>query len=295
MNIDLSINNARTIIVTEGLNDNKSESFEHLRIKRFLLENLPENNDIKEIKEELALGNRIADIYLKLASGKEVVIEIQHSKIIEEDLIVRTKDYTNMGYHTLWLLNGTSHDRHSRIDEIFASKAEIFLHSIYKGRVYFLNALKFEGITSSVYPLHYTYLQEVRKARIGGYSYFRRSPTGRRLIPGIMPSLEIAVFRHKGYKLARFTDQNVKKQCLELISRALNDQDEILGALKEVGQALSPREKFLTFLMSEFQPKFGFHLIYNILRQLKAIEKTDFSYLLKVHKHLRKPRIQPVK
>jgi hypothetical protein len=36
-------------------------------------------------------------------------------------------------------------------------------------------------------------------------------------------------------------------------------------------------------------------LIYNILRQLKAIEKTDFSYLIRVHKHLRKHRIPLVK
>jgi competence CoiA-like predicted nuclease len=281
--------------VTEGLSDNKSESFEHLRIKRFLLENLPENNDIKEIKEEITLGNRIADVYVRLASGKEVVIEIQHSKIIEEDLIRRTRDYTDMGYHALWLLDGTSHERYPRIDEVFASKAELFLHRIYKGRVYFLNASKLEGITSSVYPLHYTFLQEVRKARNGGYSYFRRSPTSRSVVPGTVPSLELTVFKNRGFKLARFTDQNVKDQCLMSISNVLKDQDEILEALKEFGKDLPPKEKLLTFLMSEFQPKFGFHLIYNILRQLKAIEKKDFSYLLKVHKHLRKPQIQLVK
>jgi len=273
--------------VTEGLSDNKAESFEHLRIKRFLLENLPENNDIKEIKEELALGNRIADIYVRLSSAKEVVIEIQHSKIVEEDLIRRTKDYTDMGYHTLWLLDGTSHDRHPRIDEVFAMKAELFLHDIYKGRIYFLNASKFEGITSSVYPLHYTYLQELRKARNGGYSYFRRSPTGRSVVPGTVPSLELTTFRNRGFKLARFTDQNVKDQCLLSISKVLKAQDKILEALKEVGKDLSPKEKLLTFLMTELQSKFGFHLIYNILRQLKEIEKTDFSYLIKVHKHLK--------
>lgn len=180
--------------MTEGINDNKAESFEHLRIKKFLSENLTHNNDIREIKEELPLGDRIADIYVKLASGKEIVIEIQHSKILEEDLIQRTKDYTDMGYYTLWLLDRTSHDRYPRIDEVFASKAELFLHRIYKGRVYFLNAYKLEGITSSVYPLHYTYLQEVRKARNGGYSYFRRSSTSRSVIPGNVPSLEMTFF-----------------------------------------------------------------------------------------------------
>ena len=275
--------------MTEGIKENKSESFEHLRIKKFLSENLSQNNEIKEIKEELALENRIADIYVKLASGKEIVIEIQHSKIIKEDLIRRTKDYTDMGYYTLWLLDGTSHDRYPRIDEVFASKAELFLHGIYKGRIYFLNASKFEGITSSVYPLHYTYLQEVRKSRDGGYSYFRRSPKSRSVVPGILPSLELTTFRNSGFKLARFTDQNVKEQCLIIISKALENQAEVLEALEEVGKDLSPKEKLLTFVISEYESIFGFHLIYNTLRQLKAIEKPDFSHLLIVHKHLQKP------
>ena len=274
--------------MTEGIKDNKSESFEHLRIKKFLSENLSLNNDIVEIKEELPLGNRIADIYVKLASGKKVVIEIQHSKIVEEDLIQRTKDYTDMGYYTLWLLDGTSHDRHPLIDEVLVSKAELFLHGIYKGRVYFLNASKYEGILSSVYPLHYTYLQEVRKTRYGGYSYFRRSPTSRSLVPGIVSSLELITFRNKGFKLARLCDLNMKEQCQETMVLALQNQDIILETLKDVGMDATPKEKLLTFLLSEFEPKFGFHLIYNVLRQLKAIEKTDFTHLLKVHQHLQK-------
>jgi len=274
--------------MTEGIDDNKSESFEHLRIKKFLSENLSLNNDILEIKEEFPLGDRIADIYVKLASGKEVVIEIQHSKILEEDLIQRTKDYTEMGYYTLWLLDGLSHDRHPRIDEVFASKAELFLHGIYKGRVYFLNASKFEGIISSVYPLHYTYLQEVRKARHGGYSYFRRSPTSKSLVPGLVPSLELTTFRNKGFKLAGFHDPNVKEQCLETMILALQNQEKILGTLKTVGKDATPKEKLLVFIILEFEPKFGFHLIYNVLRQLKAINKTEFSYLLKIRETLNK-------
>jgi len=276
------------MILTEGIKDNRSESFEHLRIKKFLSENLSLNNDIKEIKEEVLLGNRVADIYIKFTNGKEVVIEIQHSKIVEEDLIERTKDYTDMGYYTLWLLDGTSHDRHPRIDEVFASKAELFLHNIYKGRVYFLNASKFEGITTSVYSLHYTYLQEVIMARHGEYSYFRRSSTHRSVVPGFLPSLELTTFRNQGLKLARFLDQNVKDQCLIAISRVLEDEDIVLEALKEVGKDLSLKKKVLIYLMVEFQPIYGFNMIYNTLRQLKAIEKTDFSYLLKVHKHLQK-------
>lgn len=88
--------------------------------------------------------------------------------------------------------------------------------------------------------------------------------------------------------MASFTDQNVKEQCLMVISKALEDQAEIVEAFEEVGKDLSPKEKLLTFMMSEYEPRFGFHLIYNTLRQLKAIEKTDFSHLLKVHKHLQK-------
>ena len=69
---------------------------------------------------------------------------------------------------------------------------------------------------------------------------------------------------------------------------ALKNQEMILETLKNVGMDATPKEKLLIFLISEFEPKFGFHLIYNVLRQLKAIEKTDFSHLLKVHQHLQK-------
>jgi len=80
----------------------------------------------------------------------------------------------------------------------------------------------------------------------------------------------------------------MKEQCQETMVLALQNQDIILETLKDVGMNATPKEKLLTFLLSEFEPKFGFHLIYNVLRQLKAIEKTDFTHLLKVHQHLQK-------
>ncbi|MHA1723601.1 MAG: hypothetical protein ACTSXH_02005 [Promethearchaeota archaeon] len=44
----------------------ESESFEHIRIKKFLLDNIPLDNDIIEIAEEKVFDTRRADLYFQL-------------------------------------------------------------------------------------------------------------------------------------------------------------------------------------------------------------------------------------
>ena len=84
-----------------------SETIDHLLIKNFLTDNIPLENDVKKIDQEIKIGNRIADIFIELTNVKKIVIEIQHSRISKADLIQRTKEYNEQGLHVLWILDGT--------------------------------------------------------------------------------------------------------------------------------------------------------------------------------------------
>ncbi|GAG59702.1 unnamed protein product, partial [marine sediment metagenome] len=77
-----------------SLHSTPAESYFHRTIKLLLYKNLYEN-DKSVVKRSLEkyLGNRYADVYLKLNTGKEIVVEVQNSKITVKDIIARTKDY----------------------------------------------------------------------------------------------------------------------------------------------------------------------------------------------------------
>jgi len=273
--------------VFEDLVKKESESFEHLRIKNYLSENVPLNNTVETIREECFLGVRRADIYFKLTSGKEIVIEIQHSKISVSDLMQRTKDYNDMGYHVLWILNGASHDRYpQRADAVRISRAEKFLHELYKKRVYYMNATKM-GLQTSVYPLHFTNFRE-QKTLSSGFVYFRTSKTLRSVIPGEIPSLKFKIFRNLKYKLARFTDLSVRKQCVDALDNFLNNYNDDLSNLIRKGAKMELKKKLLFVIVAKFEPQFGLYLLYNVLKYLKVVKKEDFLYLLTIQQYLHK-------
>ena len=86
---------------------NEAESFEHLRIKDHFYTFLPLDNKIEVLKKEYPIGDRIADIYCKLSTGKKIVVEIQHSMILVKDLIQRTKEYNENNCFVLWAVSYT--------------------------------------------------------------------------------------------------------------------------------------------------------------------------------------------
>jgi competence CoiA-like predicted nuclease len=54
-------------------------------------------------KMEYRVGNRIADVYVKRASGERWVFEIQDARITPQEIYQRTKDYSEMGLSVQWL------------------------------------------------------------------------------------------------------------------------------------------------------------------------------------------------
>ena len=48
-----------------------SETIDHLLIKNFLTDNIPLENDVKKIDQEIKIGNRIADIFIEKSLKKK--------------------------------------------------------------------------------------------------------------------------------------------------------------------------------------------------------------------------------
>ena len=256
-------------VVTEDSFKNYSESTQHLLIKKFFRDNIPSENDVKDIREEVMVGNRIADVLVELINGNQVAIEIQHSKISEFDIIQRTKDYGKEGCHVLWILNGESHYRYPKMElSVVELKAEKYLQRMYKGRVYYANASEL-GMKSGVYPIHFCRVQE----KVYGYygmTYFRQSKSKRSVIPGVIPSLKLVLYRHMGFKLGKFTDKNVRRECIELLKKFLTPFEDFT-------------DEVLYDILSTYKDRFGLFLLYECLKYLKVMDKKQFPKMFNFH------------
>ncbi|NVM17016.1 MAG: hypothetical protein HWN80_04820 [Candidatus Lokiarchaeota archaeon] len=264
----------------------QSESFEHLRIKEFFYENIPLDNDIDVIKKEYPIGNRKADIYCKLADGKEIVVEIQHSMILTKDLLQRTKEYNENGCYVLWVFNGSSFERYPKIeDNIPYLSFEKCSHMLYRGRVYYINMTKY-GIYSPVYSLHFANYYEKKSANYG-FCYYRKSTNKKSVIPSDIPSLTFKTFKSKGYKLAGFYDENIRKRCVKEITQFLIDYGNIDKEINDI-KKLNPHQKKNFIIIAIYGQKYGLHLIYNVLNYLKIVSREDFRYLRMTYQYLNK-------
>ena len=255
----------------------ESESFEHIKIKDFFYDNLPLDNNIKAIKLEHSIGNRIADVYCMLENGKEVVIEIQHSMILSKDLLQRTKEYNEHNCYVLWVFNGCSFERLPKIeDEIRILGFERSSHILYRGRVYYINMMK-TGVHSPVYPLHFSNYYE-HKMSDYGFRYYKKSKTKKSVVPSEIPSLKLKLFKNKGYKLAGFHDDNIRKTCTKLLNQFLIDYENVEEKVKKVKKMKSHQKK-LFIIIAMFGQQFGLYTIFDVLRRLKVVSKEDFQYM----------------
>ena len=263
-----------------------SESFEHLRIKEYLYENIPLDNEIDIIIKEHPIGNRIADIYCKLVNGKEIVVEIQHSVILAKDLLQRTKEYNEHNCFVLWVFNGSSFERLPKIeDNISFLSFEKCSHMLYRGRVYYINMTKY-GIYSPVYPLHFANFYEKKISKYG-FRYYRKSSNKKSVIPSIIPTLNFKMFKNKGYKLAGFYDENIRKKCIEEIKQFLIEYANIDEEIKYI-KKINPHQKKLFIIVAIYGQQYGLHLIYNVLSYLKVVSKEDFRYMSITNQYLNK-------
>ncbi len=256
-----------------------SETIGHLLIKKFFYDNIPLVNDVKLIDQEIKVGNRVADVYIELKNGKKVIIEIQHSKISKASLIQRTREYNQEGFHVLWVLDGEGpYDRTPKNrDVVFISSSEIELQSLYKGRVYYINAAE-DGIKAPVYALHFSaYFQ--KKISTNGIKYYKKSKNKNSTILGKIPSLKLTLFRYKGFKLARFLDENIRIKCTSEVLQFL-DNIAAYRIIKPVKAKKNfPDGLLLGTLIRKFVNQYGLYLLFDVLKHLKILRIKDARYM----------------
>ena len=147
-----------------ALKGSSSESRDHKAMKYILLNEITKHDLlIKEKTTEKYFGNRFADIYFRMRNGTKIAVEVQNSAISVNEIKNRMNDYNKKGVHVLWILNGEGKccfAPKQLIDQtrVKISPAEIFIHRIYGGRVYYIKLKEKKKKISffQVYGLHFS-------------------------------------------------------------------------------------------------------------------------------------------
>lgn len=250
-----------------------AESHTHKKIKLLLYNQIHKNNNIIVQRSlEKYFGNRIADIYFKLKTGQEIVVEIQNSKISVNEIINRTKDYNKKGLFILWILHGKGKctaspkfPRDGKATKI--SPAEKFLHQMYGGRVYYMNILfhKNNPLISVPFALHFSKLIKKKKNRMFKTRYdfyFYRNSNYIKI-----PNMNLLCTEFLGYKIARFYDKNLKSTLKE----------EILRYYHTKYYKTNKERALLEQIIKNFKKKYGVYLILNALIELSYKKKIEFN------------------
>ena len=250
-----------------------AESYFHKAIKLLLYKYIYENDKSVIIRSlEKHLGNRFADVYFKLDTGEEVVVEVQNSKISIKEIIKRNKDYNQKGIYILWILYGEGncvaspkYPVDTKCTKI--SLAENFLHRMYGGRVYYvnLNILKNKTSLRTPFALHFSKLLNKKKrglfkTRYDSY-YFRDSNYTE------IPSWNLLCTEFSGYKIARFYDKNLKNVLKKKIINIYYLKNKKAG----YGE-----NRLLKAILNFFKKKYGKYMIYNAIFELVNEKKIDF-------------------
>ncbi|MFX0002855.1 MAG: competence protein CoiA family protein [Candidatus Hodarchaeota archaeon] len=257
------------------------ETIEHKTMKVYWYVMFPKFNQIYSKKIEYTIGDQIADVYFELKDGKKVVIECQNSQISKRKLIERTKNYTNKDIYTLWIFNGhgtcVSDEKNPRNNnKVGVLGMEKRVHSLYGGRVYYMN-VSGRKIINSPYVLHLSPFFEHKKSDYNYLGYNKYYKDKRSTILGKIPNYKIICLDVKGYKLARFTDKHLSTLCTE----------DIISCIKEIcqkhllkGKELNDTLKIpLTKIISKLKHKYGFHLPYLLLKKSQKIKKINIENL----------------
>ena len=255
-----------------SLEGSSSESRVHKVMKHFLLNEIAKHNVlIKEKTVEKYFGNHFADIYFRMRNGNEIVVEVQNSAISVNEIKNRMNDYNTKGIHVLWILNGDGKccfSPRQPIDQNRAkmSPAEIFLHRIYGGRVYYLKLKekKKKETFFQLYGLHFSKTLRKRyrgmfKTRYG--NFFIRDTHVIKII-----DLKILNIDFSGYKIARFYDKNFRNQCeLELSSSIQKSK------LAEIDK------RTLRKILKKYKRKFGKFTLFYCLIHLQDSNKCKIN------------------
>ncbi|OGP68524.1 MAG: hypothetical protein A2031_06420 [Deltaproteobacteria bacterium RBG_19FT_COMBO_43_11] len=137
------------------------ESQKHYKVKRLIYTALSKHDNCHKCDIERPLDGVRPDISLYIGKTP-VAIEIQKSNIDLNDILRRTKQYTKLGIHLLWVSPDNMPNSLSFVEDediyIWRPKEwQKFLHAMYFGRIYFWQHDAF------VMPIHlnqYEYYKE---------------------------------------------------------------------------------------------------------------------------------------
>ncbi len=258
------------------------ETIEHKTMKAFWYLMFPKFNSISTKKLEYKIGDQIADVYFELRNGKKVVIECQNSQISKRKLIERTKKYTHKNIYVLWIFNGlgtcVSNKKNPRNEnEIGVLGMEKRVHSLYIGRVYYMN-VSGRKVIDPPYALHLTPFFKHKESEYNYLGYDKYYKDKRSTIFGKIPDYQIICIDVKGYKLARFKDKHVSTLCTEKITETIKDfcHKRLLKG-KNVNDTV---EIPINSIISEVKGRYGFHLPHLIIKKSKKIKKVNVEKLI---------------
>ena len=269
------------------LKSTKSESIYHKTIKELIFKSVPEKNKaIIEKSLEKHFDNRRADVYFKLKSGEEIVVEVQNSKITVKEIKQRTEDYNKKNIFVLWILHGmgscvTSSKQPKDIKDTKISTAENYLHRIYYGRVYYINLNLGNSKTtnSGLFALHFSPTWK-KKNRMIFHSHYDKF-----FIRNInfvkISSWNLLTVNYNGFKLARFYDKNIKTILKNKIFGYL--QNNLRKSLKNYKY-----KKVRKLVLNHFSFNYGRYLILDSFSDIIREKKLDLDekYILKIKKEI---------
>ncbi|MFW9867771.1 MAG: competence protein CoiA family protein [Candidatus Thorarchaeota archaeon] len=202
--------------------ETKSESFAHKVIKQLFYKKILENNtNLVEVSLEKHFASRRADVYFKFTTGQEVVVEIQNSPITSREITTRTKDYNNRGIYVLWVLYGDgkcvgSPKNPEKRKNLKISPAEMRLHQLYRGRVYYVNLKYQEEKMKATLPfaLHFSYSDKISPIlfKKGFDSFFIRNTNAT-----YIPNWNLLCTTYGNYKVARFYDRSLNNTVMGIL------------------------------------------------------------------------------
>lgn len=268
--------------------ESKSESFAHKVIKNLFYRKILENDsNIIEASLEKYFETRRADVYFKFKSGEEVAVEIQNSPITSKEITARTKDYNNRGIYVLWIFYGDgkclgSPKSPNHIKNLKISPAEMRLHQLYRGRVYYVNITyqHEEFKTTPPYALHFSFSDNFSPIlfRKRFDSFFIRNVNY-----SAISNWNLLCTTYGNYKIARFYDRSVKNTLIESLRRfAIRNnvfRDKSYSKLKNT-------KNFLKLVFNIFGDEYGKTIIIESL--LRLVNPKKFILSEKYLKNYRK-------
>jgi len=272
--------------------ESKSESFAHKVIKQLIYKQiLKHNSNIVGTSLEKYFEERRADVYFKFKSGKEVVVEIQNSRISSKEITQRTKYYNLRGIYVLWILYGQGNcvgsikiPAHGKDKKI--SPAEMRLHQLYGGRVYYVNINSYEDRTTATkpYALCFSNSDKIQPIlfRKNFDSFFIRNVNY-----SFIPNWNLMCKTINKYKIARFYDKNSKYALANMVKQFATRYD----VFKDKKYTKSKyTKKFLKMINNFFQDEYGKFIIVDAIIKLVVYDKLllNKQYLVKYKKNLKK-------